>query len=68
VSQHDAIAAVELALTEAQRLLGKSAAGRASDRYRADQARSPNVRTRSSGWIQALQAFTMYFEGRIPTP
>ena len=23
---------------------------------------------RSSGWKQALQAFTIYFDGRIPTP
>jgi putative transposase len=30
--------------------------------------RSPNVGVRSSGWKQALQAFTIYFEGRIPTP
>jgi putative transposase len=30
--------------------------------------RSPNVGIRSSGWKQALQAFTIYFEGRIPTP
>ena len=30
--------------------------------------RSPSVGTRSSGWKQALQAFTIYFEGRIPTP
>jgi transposase-like protein len=27
-----------------------------------------NVGIRSSGWKQALQAFTIYFEGRIPTP
>ena len=33
-----------------------------------DEYRSPNVGTRSSGWKQALQAFTTYFEGRIPTP
>jgi transposase-like protein len=33
-----------------------------------DEFRSPNVGTRSSGWKQALQAFTIYFEGRIPTP
>jgi putative transposase len=33
-----------------------------------DEYRSPNVGTRSSGWKQALQAFTIYFEGRIPTP
>jgi putative transposase len=30
--------------------------------------RRPNVGIRSSGWKQALQAFTIYFEGRIPTP
>jgi putative transposase len=30
--------------------------------------RSPQVGTRSSGWKQALQSFTIYFEGRIPTP
>ena len=30
--------------------------------------RSPNAGIRSSGWKQALQAFTIYFEGRIPTP
>jgi putative transposase len=28
--------------------------------------RGPNVGVRSSGWKQALQAFTIYFEGRIP--
>lgn len=33
-----------------------------------DEYRSANVGTRSSGWKQALQAFTIYFEGRIPTP
>jgi transposase-like protein len=33
-----------------------------------DEYRSPNVGTRSSGWKHALQAFTIYFEGRIPTP
>jgi transposase-like protein len=33
-----------------------------------DEFRSPNVGTRSSGWKKALQAFTIYFEGRIPTP
>jgi len=27
-----------------------------------------NVRIQSSRWKQALQAFTIYFEGRIPTP
>jgi putative transposase len=30
--------------------------------------RGPNTGIRSSGWKQALQAFTIYFEGRIPTP
>jgi putative transposase len=30
--------------------------------------RSPNTGIRSSGWKQALQAFTIYFDGRIPTP
>jgi putative transposase len=29
---------------------------------------SPNAGIRSSGWKQALQAFTIYFDGRIPTP
>lgn len=33
-----------------------------------DEFRSPSVGTRNSGWKQALQAFTIYFEGRIPTP
>jgi transposase-like protein len=33
-----------------------------------EEFRSPTVGTRSSGWKQALQAFTIYFEGRIPTP
>jgi putative transposase len=33
-----------------------------------DEFRGPTVGTRSSGWKQALQAFTIYFEGRIPTP
>ena len=33
-----------------------------------DEYRSPRVGTRSAGWKQALQAFTIYFEGRIPTP
>jgi putative transposase len=28
--------------------------------------RRPNVGIRSSGWKQALQAFTTYFDGRIP--
>jgi hypothetical protein len=32
-----------------------------------DEYRGPTVGTRSSGWKQALQAFTIYFEGRIPT-
>jgi len=30
--------------------------------------RRPNVGIRSSAWKQALQAFTIYFDGRIPTP
>jgi putative transposase len=30
--------------------------------------RSPTTGIRSSGWKQALQAFTIYFDGRIPTP
>jgi len=30
--------------------------------------RGPNTGTRSAGWKQALQAFTIYFEGRIPAP
>jgi transposase-like protein len=30
--------------------------------------RGRNVAVRSAGWKQALQAFTIYFEGRIPTP
>jgi hypothetical protein len=30
--------------------------------------RRPNVGIRSSRWNQALQAFTIYFEGRIPAP
>ena len=33
-----------------------------------DEFRRPTVGTRSSGWKQALQAFTIYFDGRIPTP
>jgi transposase-like protein len=33
-----------------------------------EEFRRPNVRIRSSGWKQALQAFTIYFDGRIPTP
>jgi putative transposase len=32
------------------------------------ECRRPNVGIRSSGWKWALQAFTIYFEGRIPTP
>jgi putative transposase len=30
--------------------------------------RTANTGIRSSGWKQALQAFTIYFDGRIPTP
>ena len=33
-----------------------------------EEFRRPTVGLRSSGWKQALQAFTIYFEGRIPTP
>jgi putative transposase len=33
-----------------------------------EEFRSPNAGIRSSGWKQALQAFTIYFDGRIPTP
>jgi transposase-like protein len=33
-----------------------------------EEFRRPNVGIRSSGWKQALQAFTIYFDGRIPTP
>jgi transposase-like protein len=33
-----------------------------------EEFRGRNVGTRSSGWKQALQAFTIYFEGRISTP
>ena len=33
-----------------------------------EEFRGRNVGIRSSGWKQALQAFTIYFEGRIPTP
>jgi hypothetical protein len=33
-----------------------------------DEYRGTTVGLRSSGWKQALQAFTIYFEGRIPTP
>jgi putative transposase len=33
-----------------------------------DEFRGPTVGTRSSAWKQALQAFTIYFQGRIPTP
>jgi transposase-like protein len=32
-----------------------------------EEFRSPTAGLRSSGWKQALQAFTIYFEGRIPT-
>jgi transposase-like protein len=30
--------------------------------------RGPSAGIRSAGWKKALQAFTIYFEGRIPTP
>ena len=33
-----------------------------------EEFRSPGAGIRSSGWKQALQAFTIYFDGRIPTP
>ena len=33
-----------------------------------EEFRGPNVGIRSAGWKQALQAFTIYFDGRIPTP
>ena len=33
-----------------------------------EEFRSPNTGIRSSGWKQALQAFTIYFDERIPTP
>jgi transposase-like protein len=33
-----------------------------------EEFRTANVGIRSSGWKQALQAFTIYFDGRIPTP
>jgi putative transposase len=29
--------------------------------------RTPNTGVRISGWKQALHAFTIYFDGRIPT-
>jgi hypothetical protein len=31
-----------------------------------EEFRTPNTGIRSSGWKQALQAFTIYFDGRIP--
>ena len=33
-----------------------------------EEFRGRNVGIRSSGWKRALQAFTIYFDGRIPTP
>ena len=33
-----------------------------------EEYRSPHAGIRSAGWKQALQAFTIYFDGRIPTP
>jgi putative transposase len=33
-----------------------------------DEYRGATTGIRSSGWKQALQAFTIYFKGRIPTP
>jgi hypothetical protein len=32
------------------------------------KVRTTNVGIRNSGWKQAVQAFTIYFDGRIPTP
>jgi transposase-like protein len=33
-----------------------------------EEFRRPNAGIRSPAWKQALQAFTIYFDGRIPTP
>ncbi len=33
-----------------------------------EEFRTSSTGIRSSGWKQALQAFTIYFDGRIPTP
>jgi hypothetical protein len=33
-----------------------------------DEFRRPNVGIRNSGRKQALQAFTIYFDGRVPAP
>src|SRR5581483_8993647 len=33
-----------------------------------EEYRRRDVGIRSSGWKQAIQVFTIYFEGRIPTP
>ena len=33
-----------------------------------EEFRGPNTGIRSAGWKQALQTFTIYFDGRIPTP
>jgi transposase-like protein len=33
-----------------------------------EEFRGRSVGIRSSGWKQAMQAFTIYFDGRIPTP
>jgi hypothetical protein len=33
-----------------------------------EEFRGPNAGIRSSGWKQALPAFTIYFDGRIPIP
>jgi transposase-like protein len=33
-----------------------------------EEFRTSSVGIRGSGWKQALQAFTIYFDGRIPTP
>ena len=33
-----------------------------------EEFRSPNAGIRKRGWKQALQAFTIYFDGLIPIP
>ena len=33
-----------------------------------EEFRSPHTGIRSSGWKQALQGFTICFDGRIPAP
>jgi hypothetical protein len=42
--------------------------GSASIVWNLEEYRSLNTGIRGSGWKQALQAFTIYFDGRIPTP